>query len=1329
MGSVLAVVQIVLTVASIVYQRDKQKKLQAKMAEEAKDRAATKTVRVSGSNQAIPIIYGRTRMDGINVFTEVQNNFTSVTTPSDVTRIGTLGTFSGVKNEALILQCVIGLAPINKFITADIDGEACTLSKYDSWIQLNMNKDGGNPYYSIRPAGIYNDLAYTTEIYRMNRNDPQFNSKPVTTFYIEGRKVNTFDSNGNYITNNKIYSSNTVLVLLDYLLDDICGADIGIENIDIASFYQAYLIAEQVIRSNVEVKGKIYSAQSITNLDIKRHEFNGVVYTDVDHISNIEKILDSVPGAILLRSATGKMKLSLPDPTKTVTQASVGTIDDNVLLSDISFAQADTNEKLNKVKVNYIDSEKNFASESYSFEDVVYKADDLNLSLSTEYSMEGVTTLHHASCIGKALLNESRVPNYTFTIKPEGIIYEPGDVLRLFSERNDIDDYVRINRITMNSDFSLEVEAKQYYPGIYNYDLTLSSAYPLATPMDFTVEPPTNVTVSTVNNSSSLINSVKVSWTDADDIQVVDYIIDAGTLNTVSGQFDYTSIAIVPRGISEFLHNPNLVSTYVYRIRSRTRIGRLSDWSATSGQTTVVAADLTNNFSLVLTKDNIVVRKTATNTYVPTVDTSTLSFYYGLTRLNYKNVSGTLAPGEWTIYNKTGSVDNNIFVVQLDANDDAVISFTTTNDISPNSVIPLEIKYNNTSNTLMLEDATLITINKYIAVSQVNDGTIGQSAKYVVINGPQTFKYAPNASIPNPLTLTFSADLFGGLTTYNWQYWNGTQWTALVGTNDNQTYTLASNTFTWVDGDSLRVRCVSDEYYDEITVVKLYDGLVGANAISGFLTNEVHIVPAAANGTGYSLTTATGTFKIYEGTTEVTTSSLFSIIDGTDGGSTWTKTQNGLTLTINETTGVYSLSGSSWTSDAETFTLHALHAGVSLPKTFKITKSKVGETGPTGPAGAASRTVNLTAANQAITYNSSGTTPSPTSTVITASSTNTTGTVYYEFLLDSISQQNTTSNTLTYTPPSSFTSMPQTIVVNLRENSASGTILARDVLSLYGVKPGTNGTNGTNGQNAISGFLTNDTAVVSATSAGVVSSFAGTGGTFTVYDGEVEKTGVGVTYALVSATGLTTAINATTGVYTITGMSASDGNAIFSAVYNGVTLYRAYSISKALAGTNGATGSAGSRGAGWWRLTETATQATLDGYTSAQISAKFLAGIGLTAVEGDRLIISGTAPAVKAWIYTSGSWIAQAAFLDGNLLVNGTITADKVTVTNLSSLSSNLGAVTAGSININNKFTVDSAGNTNIKSATTGERLEMTNSTIRVYDTAGVVRVKIGNLA
>ena len=63
--------------------------------------------------------------------------------------------------------------------------------------------------------------------------------------------------------------------------------------------------------------------------------------------------------------------------------------------------------------------------------------------------------------------------------------------------------------------------------------------------------------------------------------------------------------------------------------------------------------------------------------------------------------------------------------------------------------------------------------------------------------------------------------------------------------------------------------------------------------------------------------------------------------------------------------------------------------------------------------------------------------------------------------------------------------------------------------------------------------------------------------------------------------------------------------------------------------------------------------------------------------------------------------------IDGNLLVDGTVTADKISVTNLQAVSANIGL---------------------FKSAATGERVEISDDFIRIYDSNNTLRVAIGDL-
>ena len=203
-----------------------------------------------------------------------------------------------------------------------------------------------------------------------------------------------------------------------------------------------------------------------------------------------------------------------------------------------------------------------------------------------------------------------------------------------------------------------------------------------------------------------------------------------------------------------------------------------------------------------------------------------------------------------------------------------------------------------------------------------------------------------------------------------------------------------------------------------------------------------------------------------------------------------------------------------------------------------------GADGADGSAGANARAVNLTSTTQIFTYNSSGLIPSPVNTIITAAALNTSGTVYYQFFKNDASVQNGTSATYAYTPQSSFTSMPDKIEVQIREGSLTGTVLARDQITMAGIKPGANGSNGTNGANGADGMtviLSNEAHTLPTTSAGVVT-YTGSGTTIKVFEGATELVydGVGTSASRWKLTASPTSI--TTGSITDSGNFATIGN-------------------------------------------------------------------------------------------------------------------------------------------------------------------------------------------
>jgi hypothetical protein len=238
--------------------------------------------------------------------------------------------------------------------------------------------------------------------------------------------------------------------------------------------------------------------------------------------------------------------------------------------------------------------------------------------------------------------------------------------------------------------------------------------------------------------------------------------------------------------------------------------------------------------------------------------------------------------------------------------------------------------------------------------------------------------------------------------------------------------------------------------------------------------------------------------------------------------------------------------------------------------------------GPQGASGVSARGVSLSVGSQAFTYNVAGTTPSPASTTVTATAVNTTGTVYYQFLKDGSSVQNTTASTYTYTPPASHTNTPERIEVRIREGSDAGDILASDTLSIVFIRAGLD---------AITVALSNEAHVLPADAAGTVTSYAGSGTTIRAWIG---STALNYAASGASTFSVSTSVsNITAGAASGTGDTRTYANAsamtadlasitftiaVRNAANVSTSITKIQSFSKSKVGATGATGPTGPQG-------------------------------------------------------------------------------------------------------------------------------------------------------
>ena len=529
---------------------------------------------------------------------------------------------------------------------------------------------------------------------------------------------------------------------------------------------------------------------------------------------------------------------------------------------------------------------------------------------------------------------------------------------------------------------------------------------------------------------------------------------------------------------------------------------------------------------------------------------------------NRQNISDATV---WTIKDSTGALLTPVGTYLSSISDtSATLTEAVFSGISNNSNIMV------TATSEGIEDyVTIVELLSGQKGDTGDTGAVGSSAESIILTSDaQTFTFT-NAGAYDPanqtVTLTANRQNLAGATV-----WSTTPTIAAIDAKTGDEITIDETEF-GLSNDSVKITATSGAYSDSTTLIKLTAGLQGDvgdtgpqgdSAISGFLTNEAHVLPTDKDGGTYSLTTSGGVFNTFDGVTDVTNSATYTIQG--------TATRNGLTMSINGSTGAYSLSGASWTSDSEIFTLRSVYSAVIIDKQYTITKSKTGSTGADGVdpiSGFLTNEVHVVGAAK------NGTGYSLTSSGGTFK--------VYEGITDvttsSYFEGGTTQNGLTLAINSStgvYTLTGGSWATDEEAFTVSATYGGTQIDKVFTISKSKTGEDG------LSGVLTNETHVVATTEAGTGYSLSSAGGTFTVFTALTDVTTSCTFSGTATQNGLTFTINASTGVYTLTGGSWATDEEIFTitANYSGTILTKTYTITKSKAGATGPTGAKGEDG-------------------------------------------------------------------------------------------------------------------------------------------------------
>lgn len=572
-STIWAIASVAFSVISAKMQKDRAKKA-AKYAADDANRAASLEFVVEATVLPLAIPYGRCKVGGIrtlhvvpptslawilffqsygrtawgNTILDAYNGLISgaldYTVPSTARNARTFSNTTLVhdnskvnkrdrykyQNEVLIMQQAICYKGINQILYVFVDDKPWESVE---GVHVNVYCDGGVVDPLIAQQGYtensFSNAAYATGAFLLNREQAQFSGAPQLTFLLEGMMVRfvNMDTNQNpvsyYLTSQyeKSYSNNPALCLLDFLLDGTYGVGLNPSRIDLESFFNAMIVCETVVLTDVEKNGRFW-ANTPDARNIKRFECNITLNSEVSLRDNITKILNSMDMAELIWSG-GKYKLQLKYPVvwddassyayKQVTQwlqdesldlyksllynntssiydefgvfnevgwerseVAAYLTDENIMRGkDISVSYPNAQTRYNQVIVKFRNESKEFAEDTVNWPNkdsskgntfiyTGYRAEDNGEFLETEIFEDAITDYWHAMAKAEQICRSSREQHtLKLSISAYFSFLEPGDIIHITSNILNMPGRLFIvSASKVGDDNTLEVEADSY---------------------------------------------------------------------------------------------------------------------------------------------------------------------------------------------------------------------------------------------------------------------------------------------------------------------------------------------------------------------------------------------------------------------------------------------------------------------------------------------------------------------------------------------------------------------------------------------------------------------------------------------------------------------------------------------------------------------------------------------------------------------------------------------------------------------------------------------------------------------------------------------------
>ncbi|MCO7225780.1 phage tail protein [Pleionea sp. CnH1-48] len=489
------------------------------------------TVEKSGTDHAIPVVYGRRKVPAIKVF--------KATTDAE----------GGARNEFLHLICVFCEGEV-ELIENIFFNDISEFTKGSKWLKIERYNGSDNQQASAELRAAFPEwttkhrlqgLCYAYIRLQQNSEVNIWQGEPEIKAIIQGKKVKD-------IRNNTIkFSDNPALCLYDYLTNTRYGKGARESRIDLESFKTAadfceagetYRRALYTYYYDEELRQTFRRFAGYEVLTTARMSCNALLDTNRKVFDNVKTLLSGMRGS--LPPLGGKIRLRIEDAGQAVYH-----FDDRNISGNITSGHGGKRERYNRVIVRYADKallyEQNEAvyPPVNSEKETQWRNEDNGELLESSFNFNTISTQAEALQMAQLIANRSRQDvTCSFNALPETLVVEPSDIVSISNALRGWDNKLfRCDFAKMQADGLMSFSFTEHQDSIYPWAVTdtveeIPDTF-LAPPDD--IDAPTNVTFTPDNNSST--RSGVVTWDSVDNQLITFYKVQAVKDNQVIKTF------------------------------------------------------------------------------------------------------------------------------------------------------------------------------------------------------------------------------------------------------------------------------------------------------------------------------------------------------------------------------------------------------------------------------------------------------------------------------------------------------------------------------------------------------------------------------------------------------------------------------------------------------------------------------------------------------------------------------------------------------------------------------------------------------------------------